>query len=89
MLTENAYKIVFFFDRPIVKVPQKKRLKCKPQKGGSHMKYDDRNVVDELDFEGEDIDRVQENTAIANAYAGLSAVGAANQSSSSWTLAIA
>ncbi len=53
------------------------------------MKYDDRNVVDELDFEGEDIDRVQENTAIANAYAGLSAVGAANQSSSNWTLAIA
>ena len=53
------------------------------------MKYDDRNVVDELDFEGEDIDRVHENQYIAAAYAGLSSVGAANQSSTNWTYALA
>lgn len=50
------------------------------------MKYENRNLVDELDFNREDIDRVRENRTIASTYAGLSAVNAANPNTPNWDI---
>ena len=50
------------------------------------MNYENRNSVDELDFNREDIDRVRENRTIASTYAGLSAVSAANPNNPNWAV---
>ena len=50
------------------------------------MIYENRNSVDELDFELEDVDHVRENTAIASTYASLSAVDAQNRTAQNWAI---
>ncbi len=52
------------------------------------MIYENRNSVDELNFELEDVDHVRENSDIASAstYASLSAVDAQNRTASTWEI---